>query len=84
MSLGVDDVCQTLTLAGKKRNRRYCNMQINRLYRKKKESEQIPKHLFLTQVKRCLCLLSRNHGYATQNVVLVLVCVLCVVGLWQC
>ena len=81
MSLGVDDVCQTLTLAGKKRNRRYCNMQINRLYRKKKESEQIPKHLFLTPVNRCFCLLSRNLGYAIQKLVSVLVRALCEVGL---
>ena len=38
--------------------RSFCNMQINRLSRKKKDSEQIPKHLFLTQANRCLCLLS--------------------------
>ena len=73
MSLGVEDVCAILTLMGIKRNVRYCNMQIFRLSRKKRNSEQIPKHLFLTQVIRCLCLLSRYLGYAIQKIVLVLV-----------
>ena len=84
MSLTVDDVCQTLTFAGKKEKRRYCNMQIFGLHRKKKDSEQKPKQLFWTQVDRCLCLLSRNLGYAIQKIVLVMVRALLVVGLCQC
>ena len=42
-----------------------------------------PKHWFLAQVNRCLCLLSRNHGYTIHLYVLVLGCELCVMGLWQ-
>ena len=42
-----------------------------------------PKPLFLAQVNRCLCLLSRNHGYTIHLYVLVLGCALCVMGLWQ-
>ena len=42
-----------------------------------------PKHLFLAQVKWCLCLLSRNHGYAIHIYVLVLGFSFCVMGLWQ-
>ena len=48
-----------------------------------RENDWRPKHLFLTQVIRCLCLLSRYHGHAIQKIVLVLVCELHVVGLWQ-
>ena len=59
-------------------------MQIFRLSRKKRNSEQIPKHLFLTQVIQCLCLLSRYHGYAIEKIVLVLIRALRVVELWQC
>ena len=80
MSLGVEDVCAILTLTGTKRNISYCNMQINRLSQKKKDSEQKPKHLFWTQVNRCLCLFSRNLGYAIQENVLMLVRALHVVG----
>ena len=39
MSLIEDDVCQTLTFAGKKENKRYCIMQIKQLYRKKKPAK---------------------------------------------
>ena len=56
-------------------------MQIKRLSQKKKDSEQKPKHLFLTPVNRCFCLLSRNLGYAIQKIVLVLVSALRVVEL---
>ena len=48
-----------------------------------RENEWRPKRLFLTQVIRCLCLLSRYHGHAIQKIVLVLICALCVVDLWQ-
>ena len=48
-----------------------------------RENDWRPKHLFLTQVIRCLCLLSRYHGHAIQKIVLVLICALCVVDLWQ-
>ena len=40
-----------------------------------------PKHLILSQVNGYLCLLSCNHGYAIQKIVLVLVRALCEVGL---
>ena len=56
-------------------------MQIKQLSRKEKDREQKPKHLFLTRVNRDLCLFSGNLGYVTQNIVLVLVCASCVVGL---
>ena len=49
-----------------------------------RENDWGPKHLFLTQVIQCLCLLSRYHGYAIQKIVLVLICALRVVELWQC
>ena len=48
-----------------------------------RENDWRPKHLFLTQVIRCLCLLSRYHGYAIQKIVLVLIRALRVVDLWQ-
>ena len=83
MSLGWEDVCAILTFTGIKRNSFYCNMQIIRLSRKKKASEEKPKHLFLSQVNRSFCLLSRNLGYAIQQIVSVLLCSLRVVGLWQ-
>ena len=49
-----------------------------------RENDWRPKHLFLTQVIQCLCLLSRYHGYAIQKIVLVLIRALRVVELWQC
>ena len=43
--------------------------------------KQKPKHLFLAQVNRYFCLLSRNLRYPIQEIVLVLLRVLRVVGL---
>ena len=48
---------EILTFRFIKGKRSFCNMQIKRLSRKEKDGEQIPKHLFLTQTNRCLCLL---------------------------
>ena len=81
MPLGEEDVLQTLTLAGKKRKRRYCNMQINRLSRKRKTvNRNLNSFSWPKSIDACVCC-PRNLGYAIQEIVEELVCALCVVGL---